>query len=107
MDFFERQHKAKKKTGYLVFLFFLAVIFVTFLNQLIFGSVLAFSRGPKGEPDFSTLYDPVIIFWVFLGTLGIIGLASVFRSFQLKEGGSAIATMMGGQLVNMATTHPD
>ena len=107
MDFFERQHRAKKNTGYLVFLFFLAITFVTFLNQLIVGSILAFSHGPKGEPDFSTLYDPIIIFWVFLGTMGIIGLASVFRSFQLKEGGSAIATMMGGQLVNMATTHPD
>ena len=40
MDFFERQHQAKKKTGYLVFLFGVAVLLISLLNFLIIAAVI-------------------------------------------------------------------
>ncbi|GIT05140.1 MAG: hypothetical protein CM1200mP29_05510 [Verrucomicrobiota bacterium] len=49
----------------------------------------------------------MLALWVVLGTFVIICLASLFRKSQLSGGGSSIASMMGGRLVNMATTDPD
>ena len=107
MDFFERQRQAKKKTGVLVFLFCVAVLLISLLNFLIIAAVIPLAARNKGELDFSTLQDPMLALWVVLGTFVIICLASLFRKSQLSGGGSSIASMMGGRLVNMATTDPD
>ena len=107
MDFFERQRQAKKKTGVLVFLFCVAVLLISLLNFLIIAAVIPLAGRNKGELDFSTLQDPMLALWVVLGTFVIICLASLFRKSQLSGGGSSIASMMGGRLVNMATTDPD
>ena len=107
MDFFERQRQAKKKTGILVFLFCVAVLLISLLNFLIIAAVIPLAGRNKGELDFSTLQDPMLALWVVLGTFVIICLAGLFRKSQLSGGGSSIASMMGGRLVNMASTDPD
>ena len=107
MDFFERQRQAKKKTGALVFLFCVAVLLISLLNFLIIAAVIPLAGWNKGELDFSTLQDPMLALWVVLGTFVIICLAGLFRKSQLSGGGSSIASMMGGRLVNMASTDPD
>ena len=108
MDFFERQRQAKKKTGVLVFLFCVAVLLISLLNFLIIAVTipLAGRERNKGDFDFSTFQDPMLALWVVLGTFVIICLAGLYRKTQL-DGGSSIASMMGGRLVNMATTDPD
>ena len=109
MDFFERQRQAKKKTGVLVFLFCVAVLVISLLNFLIIAAVipLAGVERNKGDLDFSTLQDPLLALWVVLGTFVIICLAGLYRKSQLSGGGSSIASMMGGRLVNMASTDAD
>ncbi|MBC8243931.1 MAG: M48 family metallopeptidase [Verrucomicrobia bacterium] len=109
MDFFERQRQAKKKTGVLVFLFCVAVLLISLLNFLIIAAVvpLAGVERNKGDLDFSTLQDPLLALWVVLGTFVIICLAGLYRKSQLSGGGSSIASMMGGRLVNMASTDAD
>lgn len=104
MDFFERQHQAKKKTGYLVFLFGVAVLLISLLNFLIIAAVIPFV---DEERNFSTLQDPMLAMYVVLGTFVVISLAGLYRKSQLSDGGSSIASMMGGRLVNMASTDPD
>ena len=104
MDFFERQHQAKKKTGYLVFLFGVAVLLISLLNFLIIAAVIPFV---DEERNFSTLQDPMLAMSVMLGTFVVISLAGLYRKSQLSDGGSSIASMMGGRLVNMASTDPD
>ena len=104
MDFFERQHQAKKKTGYLVFLFGVAVLLISLLNFLIIAAVIPFV---DEERNFSTLQDPMLAMSVILGTFVVISLAGLYRKSQLSDGGSSIASMMGGRLVNMASTDPD
>ena len=103
MDFFERQHQAKKKTGYLVFLFGVAVLLISLLNFLIIAAVIPFV---DEERNFSTLQDPMLAMSVMLGTFVVISLAGLYRKSQLSDGGSSIASMMGGRLVNMASTAP-
>ena len=104
MDFFERQHQAKKKTGYLVFLFVVAVLLISLLNFLIIAAVIPFVDKAR---NFSTLLDPMLAMSVMLGTFVVISLAGLYRKSQLSDGGSSIASMMGGRLVNMASTDPD
>ena len=104
MDFFERQHQAKKKTGYLVFLFGVAVLLISLLNFLIIAAAIPFV---DEERNFSTLQDPMLAMSVMLGTFVVISLAGLYRKSQLSDGGSSIASMMGGRLVNMASTDPD
>lgn len=109
MDFFERQHQAKKKTGVLVFLFCVSVLLISLLNHLLVATVLGASsvREEKMEFETTAYTDPVLAVLVFTGTFAVIGMAGLFRRVQLSGGGSSIAAMMGGRLVNMATTDPD
>ena len=109
MDFFERQHQAKKKTGVLVFLFCVSVLLISLLNHLLVATVLGASsvREEKMEFETTAYTDPVLAVLVFMGTFAVIGMAGLFRRVQLSGGGSSIAAMMGGRLVNMATTDPD
>ena len=107
MDFFERQRQAKKKTGRLVFLFFIAVLFIGLLNFFLIGIVLSLNSAYEGEGDYTKFQDPVFGLVVVLVTLGIISLAGLYRHFQLREGGPSIAAMMNGRLVNMGTVEPD
>jgi len=108
MDFFERQRQAKKKTGVLVFLFCVAVLLISLLNFLIIAVTIPLAGGDwnKGDFDFSTFLDPMLALWVVLGTFVVISLAGLYRKSQLS-GGSSIASMMGGRLVNMASTDAD
>ncbi|HIL73579.1 MAG TPA: hypothetical protein EYG44_05060, partial [Verrucomicrobia bacterium] len=109
MDFFERQHQAKKKTGVLVFLFCVSVLLISLLNHLLVATVLGASSVREEKMEFGTTSytDPVLAVLVFMGTFAVIGMAGLFRRVQLSGGGSSIAAMMGGRLVNMATTDPD
>ena len=109
MDFFERQQQAKKKTGYLVFLFGVAVLLISLLNHLLVATVLGASGATEGDMEFGTsaYTDPELAGLVFMGTFVVIGIAGLFRRMQLSGGGSSVAAMMGGRLVNMATTDPD
>ena len=108
MDFFERQHQAKKKTGILVFLFCISVLLISLLNFLIIAAVIPLAGdGGVENRDFSSLKDPMLALWVVLGTFLIICLAGLYRKSQLSEGGASIASMMGGRLVGISSKDPD
>jgi len=53
------------------------------------------------------LWDPEIFTWASGLTLIIIALGSMFKSAQLKKGGGYVARMLGGTLVDPATTDLD
>ena len=44
---------------------------------------------------------------VTVGTLAVIFIGSAYKTNELAGGGSAVATLMGGRLVNPNTTDPD
>jgi Zn-dependent protease with chaperone function len=97
MDFFERQDRARRKTGLLVFYFALAVVLLIAVVYAV--AVLVFS-----------VHRPLnleLLGWVGLGTVGVILIGMLVKTAELARGGRAVAEMLGGQLLNPNTTDPD
>ena len=108
MDFFERQDKARRKTKLLVFYFIVAICL---LILSAYAAVLAiFGRGEVydsiGEASF-TLWHPALFLWSTLGTLTVVGIGSAFKTAELSKGGSAVAQMLDGRLINSNATEAD
>jgi Zn-dependent protease with chaperone function len=122
MDFFEAQARAKKRTSRLVALFTLAVLGTIAAGY--FGAVWATAQLPeqssrsrdrygrhsqlsalRSQPSPSaSLWQPKIFAIVSLGTLAVIGLASLYKWHEFSAGGAAVAESVGGRRVDPHTT---
>ena len=114
MDFFEAQARAKKRTSRLVVLFSLAVlgtiaagyfgaIFIS--GQLTQKSARTRDRYGYVQPARApALWQPQLLAVVSLGTLAVIGLASLYKWSEFSAGGSAVAESVGGRRVDPHTT---
>ena len=101
MDFFEHQHQAKKNTKKLVFFFVLAVVLIiTVINILIF--LLGNNFGQFQLSAKQWFYSPWFLAATF-GTLAVIVIGSLLRSFQTRGGGQAVAKMVNARAVKMNT----
>ena len=111
MDFFERQEKAHRNTKLLVAYFVIGVtllIVAMYLASLvIFAGVSSRHHHYYDDQVQFALWNPRLFFGVVAGTLAIIIIGSSFKTAQLAQGGSAVAEMLGGRLVNSNTTDPD
>lgn len=91
MNFFERQDQARRQSKRLVVLFAAAVAgIVVALNAI----VLLVGGGFSESTLPGTRWAAVVA--VTLGTLGVIGIASLYRISSLRAGGAAVAQQMGG-----------
>lgn len=115
MDFFAQQDHARRKTKRLILLFALAVISIVLMIYLLvvgFGYWLGLQHVSRvtqlglGEPVFSW-WNPKLLLLVTLGTVTVIFLGSAWKTMALSAGGSAVATSLGGRLVNPLSTQPD
>lgn len=112
MDFFEQQTKARRRTTLLVLYFALAVAGTIVAVYLAVTLVLTWVqaehfRHPYGPTQTLSWWNPETFTWVSLGTMLVVGISSLVKRAELAQGGSAVATMLGGQLVNPHTTDPD
>lgn len=116
MDFFEAQARARRRTGRLVLLFALAVLGTVAALYLacIFGTAwlgLHITAGGGGLESSPGLEQPLV--WWQPGAFKIvaafvaatIGLASLWKWFELRAGGPAVAESVGG--VRLADTPTD
>jgi Zn-dependent protease with chaperone function len=98
VDFFERQDEARRHTKLLVFYFAAAVLsLVVVINvaaSLILGALVI---GSKSE----------LLLWITLGTLAVILAGSAFKTLQLASGGSVVAELLGGRLIDSNTSDTD
>ena len=106
MNFFEAQDRARKKTGWLILLFFLAVVGLTLLTNLLLLAVLTFTQ--TGQLDFSPTalqsnYSWEVFAAVSIGVCLLIFGGSLYKTMSLSGGGSTVAQMLGGQLVPQAS----
>ena len=112
MDFFARQDQARRKTRWLVAYFALAVVLlivsVYFISLVVFSGVQARQHHAYDEaPVQFALWNPEIFLGAAVGVLAVIFLGSAYKTNELSAGGSAVATLMGGRLVNQTTNDPN
>lgn len=113
MDFFDRQDKARHNTRMLVLYFITGV--ATLIATIYLAVVLLFTgvsmqhraRQAEGIEKPPSLWNPTLFLGVAAGTLAIVGMGSIFKTMELSQGGSAVAEMLGGRLVNSNTSDPD
>ncbi len=119
MDFFEAQARAKKRTGRLVVLFALAVISTIAAGYFmaVFGVVRGLhyqasrSRYHRSAEYYSAesvdtnLWQPKVFIFVTVGTLLIVGIASLVKWHEFSAGGSAVAESVGGRAIDPKTTN--
>ena len=118
MDFFDRQDKARRNTTLLVFYFVLAVLslllavnvvvsllFIGFTN---YGLVIRNLNPVSSANELSLPWSHgELLFLVTIGTLSVILIGSVFKTLQLARGGSAVAELLDGRLINSNTSDTD
>lgn len=119
MDFFEEQAQARRRTVRLGVLFALAVVgvmaavyilslslYLLFAQEPAALGTVTGSAYPVGSLRFSW-WNPTV-FWFSCGGAGlVIGLGAAYKSAQLRSGGAAVATDLGGRKVDPDTTRLD
>jgi Zn-dependent protease with chaperone function len=100
VNFFEQQDKAKRNTRNLVLLFLLAVVIIIAAIDvallLLFGNVINDTAGTTQGLSGYLADNSTMLLFGSAGTGATIGLASLYRSASLKDGGGAVARQMGG-----------
>ena len=87
------QDAARRKTGILIFYYVLAVVAI--IVAVYFTVALVF--GGRGG------WDPGLFTSVAIGTFGVVAVAMLIKTAQLKQGGQAVAEILGGRLVDVST----
>jgi Zn-dependent protease with chaperone function len=70
---------------------------------VIFAGVSSKARHYGGGPEIA-LWNPQILLFAALGTLGVVACGSLYKISALANGGGAVAESLGGRLVNPNTT---
>jgi len=112
MNFFEHQDRARRETLWLIALFALAVGAIVLVMDLL--ALFAFGNragDPLTQGGVAAFEGPLSANAGLLAgstaiTLGVILLASLYRITTLRSGGSAVATELGGVLVNADVRDP-
>jgi len=110
MDFYSRQAQARKQTRWLVLAFIVSMLLVAVALDLVLFVALSFAS-PDLEQGAFTLspiqfaadHPGTAVFCTLL-VLSVIGIASLFKSLQLREGGSVVARSLGGTRIGRDTT---
>ncbi len=110
MDFYSRQAQARKQTRWLIVAFIVSMLLVAAALDLVLFTVFSFSSPDLQEGTFTlspvqyALNHPGVAIFCTLLVLAVIGVASGFKSLQLREGGGVVARSLGGTLVGRDTT---
>lgn len=108
MDFFGAQDRAKANTFKLVFLFSAAVISLCLGMFIVIDVAYVFATKDTEEygVKLQDFFNWDILAYSVLGTMMVIGLATMFKVASLSGGGEKVATMLGGEKINPSTRDP-
>lgn len=110
MDFFGRQLETRRLSRQLVVLFLLAVVAVALAVTCV---VLVVVRLLDPASSGSAMLDPLWIseharlaIWTMVSVCAVSGVASLYKTAMLSQGGSVVAQSLGGELVMADTSDP-
>jgi Zn-dependent protease with chaperone function/uncharacterized tellurite resistance protein B-like protein len=105
MNFFEHQDRARRNTSLLVFYFIVAVLGIVCLVSLT--TYIALAQAGFGQPSLFQWITSQPFFWSAGLTLFVILSGSLFKLWQLRDGGEALAEMLGASEILPDTESPD
>ncbi len=110
MDFFAAQDRARKNTMGLVFYFFLAVVsLIILVNLLIMGVMLSTGLGVNESftlDRFTNEFEWRTFALVGVGVAVVVLTGSLYKLIQLNGGGRVVAESLGGRLVSQNSQNP-
>ncbi|MGB0767306.1 MAG: M48 family metallopeptidase [Phycisphaeraceae bacterium] len=108
-NFFEQQDEARKKSGYLVALFAMAVAGITLLIYAVVVVAMIWiegksgpghASGPAADPPYVAAFVATLV-----GVLVVVGGSSLYKIASLRSGGGeSVAVTMGGTLLDPQTS---
>jgi Zn-dependent protease with chaperone function len=108
MDFYSRQAQARKQTRWLVLMFIVAVLCIVLALDFVLLMALLLGDADSPEQALTPLSyvanHPEAILFLSIVVIGVIGISSLFKSLQLREGGGVVARSLGGTRVGRDTT---
>ncbi len=107
MDFFEHQDRARRRTSLLVVYFGLAVVLIVAAVYLAVLTLFRQAASPAAGASAPAWWQPDLALVVTLVTLAIIGLGTLFKVAQLRQGGAAVARMLGARAIAPGTAETD
>ncbi len=117
MNFFEQQDRAKRNTARLVTLLCLAVISLIAMSSVAVVLILAGFDVLSSDADYNVasswmsraleLFDWELVLAISVLVVTVVVLGSLFKHFQLRSGGKAVAESLNGRLINPGTTDLD
>ena len=110
MDFFEQQHRARRRTGLMVLLFVLAVVVIVVVLDLVGACayMLLFNQRILRHSGSWLLEVPTRVYvWTTVSILLVIAWGTLSRLDRLSAGGTAVAEMVGARLLKRSTDDPD
>ena len=109
MDFFGQQEAARKQTSWLILYFILAVLLIIAAIHGVVVALFLWFQSEQGLPidPISALADPALLGTTAIATLLVIGFGSLYKTMQLRSGGTAVAQSLGAVPVNPDTRDPD
>ena len=108
MDFYARQAAARGQTRWLVLGFVLSLLAVALALDVVLFSFLASAGANRAliEPLQFARHNPGDAVFCTLLVMGVLALASLYKSMELRGGGGVVARSLGGVLVGQDTNDP-
>ncbi|WNZ82224.1 M48 family metallopeptidase [Pseudomonas sp. P108] len=97
MNFFEQQRRAKRRTVYLIFLMFMAVLSLIAVSCVLM--TIPVEDG-SGKVLMDLELDRQLVMTVSAVVVGIVLLGSLSKLLELSEGGKVVARRLEGRVIN-------
>lgn len=102
MNFFERQHRARRRTALLVACFVLAVVLiVAAVNVVVYWLTTVIAHAPG---DVHGWLERPYWLWTTAAVLAVIAGGTLRSIVRLRDGGEAVAAMVGARRIDPATS---
>ncbi len=105
MNFFEHQERARRQTRWLIAAFIAAtIVFVLMIDLILLVAMGEFEELTRQGFSLRAVAAPLAVTSAVV--VGVILLASLYRTMTLRSGGAAVAAEMGGVRVDADTSDP-
>lgn len=114
MNFFERQDKARSRTGFLVLLYLLTIVLTILAVYPVARLLMYFVENSDNQTSYSS--NPLSSLWpinselfctisIFITLMVLMG--ALYKILQLSQGGKCVAELLGGIRILPDTTDPN